>query len=211
MSVKEQFMLKYQGKDFVTYPGLLDTAHEKGLKSIITDLLQIPSDDNGKVAIVRATVEMDGGRVFTGLGDAGPNNAGKVAGNALIRMAETRAKARALRDAVNIGVTSLEETDADEPDEKPAAKPTTIRASVTKSTGEQAVKIVEAAVNGDQGEVIRRERLATLQQEVERKGRSWEAFVGSWKSQHKGAEITQGSVDELTAAIETVRGWKNGR
>ena len=138
--MKEKFVINYQGKEFVTYPGLLDLAHERGLKSIITDLVQIPADENGKTAIMRATVEMDGGRVFTGFGDASPANAGKVAGNALIRMAETRAKARALRDATNIGITAFEETGEDEPVQAPA-KVTPIRQQVTRATVDQAAQV----------------------------------------------------------------------
>jgi hypothetical protein len=38
----------------------------------------------------------------------------------LIRMSETRAKARALRDAINVGVTALEETDDDGATHTPA-------------------------------------------------------------------------------------------
>ncbi|MDP2728270.1 MAG: hypothetical protein Q8P59_12090, partial [Dehalococcoidia bacterium] len=56
-----------------------------------------------------ATVEMENGRTFSGIGDASPHNVNEMMSNCLIRMAETRAKARALRDAVNMGVVALEE------------------------------------------------------------------------------------------------------
>jgi hypothetical protein len=40
--------------------------------------------------------------MFTGLGDANPGNVSRMMAPHLIRMAETRAKARALRDAINL-------------------------------------------------------------------------------------------------------------
>jgi hypothetical protein len=75
-------------------------------------LLQLPTEDNGYVAICAATVttERDGvERTFTGIGDAAPNNVAPAMRNCLLRMAETRAKARALRDAINVGGCSFEE------------------------------------------------------------------------------------------------------
>lgn len=95
-------------KDVVTYPGLLSKAHEEGLVRIRTHLVQTPTEQNGMTAIVKAIVEIAKGR-FDGIGDANPENVNSFIVPHLIRMAETRAKARALRDAVNIGVVSFEE------------------------------------------------------------------------------------------------------
>ena len=100
-------------KDVVTYQGLLSKAHDEGLKKIATTLIQAPSEANRDVAIVRAEVETAKG-VFQGYGDASPGNVNAFIVPHLIRMAETRAKARALRDAVNIGVVSFEELDGEE-------------------------------------------------------------------------------------------------
>jgi hypothetical protein len=96
-------------KEIPTYAGVLARAHAAGLKRIRTKLIQIPCADNDDVAIVVAEVEMHDGRSFTGLGDASPRNVSSVIVEATIRMAETRAKARALRDATNIGTAVLEE------------------------------------------------------------------------------------------------------
>ena len=113
--MKKEFIVERNGRSFVLYAGLLDLAHERGLKAITTTLVQIPSDLNGGVAIVHATVETSQG-TFTGLGDAAADNVSRMMVPHLIRMAETRAKARALRDAVNVGVTALEELgDLEEP------------------------------------------------------------------------------------------------
>ena len=123
-------MITRQGKQYVLFAGLLDEAHSLGLKGIDTDLIQIPDESNGNVAIVKATAEMDDERRFSGIGDASPDNVGRNIAPHLIRMAETRAKARALRDAVNVGATAMEElSDGDDapPASSPRGRPTPIR------------------------------------------------------------------------------------
>jgi len=120
-------------KDVVTYQGLLSKAHDEGLKAIRTSLVQAPTDDNGRTAIAKAAVETGKGQ-FEALGDASPLNVNSFIVPHLIRMAETRAKARALRDAVNVGVISFEESDADATvTESAAVEPSTPR--WTRSTG----------------------------------------------------------------------------
>ena len=106
--MREEYMIERQGRRFVLYAGLLEEAHSRGLRSIETDLLQIPDSENGEVAVVRATVRTEDGK-FMGIGDASPENVNRTIAPHLIRMAETRAKARALRDAINVGVTAFEE------------------------------------------------------------------------------------------------------
>lgn len=106
--VKREFIVERQGKSFVLYAGLLDLAHGQGLRAIRTRLLQVPSEENSQTAIVHAEVETDRG-TFSGIGDASPSNVARAMLTCTIRLAETRAKARALRDAVNVGVAAFEE------------------------------------------------------------------------------------------------------
>ena len=100
----------FESRDGIAYAELLKMAHEEGLRSIHTELLLQPSDENGRMCIVKAIVETERGH-YEGLGDADPGNVEDFLVPHLIRVAETRAKARALRDAVNVGVVSFEELD----------------------------------------------------------------------------------------------------
>ncbi len=125
--MKKEFIVERNGKSFVLYAGLLDEAHNQGLQAISTTLIQIPSAENGHVAICQATVHTEKG-TFSGLGDAAPENVAKPMATCLIRMAETRAKARALRDAVNVGVVALEELGDEEADVVETPRPRVVAA-----------------------------------------------------------------------------------
>lgn len=107
--MRDEFKITRQGKQYALFAGLLDEAHGKGLKSIDTELLQVPGDSNGRMAVVKAAVELEDGRRFSGIGDASPESVGHAMVPHLLRAAETRAKARALADAVNTGLTPFEE------------------------------------------------------------------------------------------------------
>ncbi|HKZ27337.1 MAG TPA: hypothetical protein VJ086_05530 [Rubrobacteraceae bacterium] len=123
--MRDEFMITRQGKQYVLFAGLLDEAHNRGLRGIDTEIVQVPTPENGNMAVVKATVEMEGSegnRTFSGIGDASPENVGRNIVPHIIRMAETRAKARALRDAVNVGATALEEL-SDGDDAPPANYP----------------------------------------------------------------------------------------
>lgn len=134
--VNPKFIVNLHGKDFVLFSGLLDLAHQDGLKSIETDIVQFPLECNDMTCVITAKVVTDIG-TFTGIGDANPQNVGnKAIALHCIRMAETRAVARALRFATNIGMTALEELGgdvADEPTHAPA--PTSDKPMTEKQRG----------------------------------------------------------------------------
>jgi hypothetical protein len=73
------------------------------------EILQYPTPENGHMAIIRALAESKLGEAFMDVGDANPTNCNAKVVKHLLRMASTRAKARALRDFTNIGMTCLEE------------------------------------------------------------------------------------------------------
>jgi hypothetical protein len=110
----ERFITTIQGKEFVIYSGLLDLAHQHGLQRLSVEPIQYPTNENGHEAICRAVAESKDGAVFSDIGDANPANVSAMVSRHILRIASTRAKARVLRDFVNIGMTALEELDFDE-------------------------------------------------------------------------------------------------
>ena len=109
-TVEKRFIKNLQGKDFVLYAGLVDLAHRIGLDKIETELIQY----DGTEALFKARVTMTDGSVFESIGDANPNNVAPLVAKHKVRMAETRAKARALRDACNVDMCTVEELGGDE-------------------------------------------------------------------------------------------------
>ena len=109
LKLAEEFIKQIDGKDFVLYSGLLDLAHQKGLKSLNVAVIQFPGQENSNTCICKASAIFTEGEEFSDIGDANSNNCGPKVAKHLIRMASTRAKARVLRDATAIGTTCLEE------------------------------------------------------------------------------------------------------
>lgn len=110
MSGLEDFVISRRGTDYVLYEGLLTEAHRQGLKGIITRLVQAPTEENGRLAVCAAEVETERGK-FSGLGEARYRETEGVEGRGLVGLAETRAKARALRDAVGAAPTPIDDQD----------------------------------------------------------------------------------------------------
>jgi len=134
-AINPEHVISLQGQEYATYRGVLDLAHSIGLESIRTKLLQVPGADNDHVAIVEAEVRLKDGRVFVDVADASPKNVHVRMAVALIRMASTRAKGRALRDAVNIGEALAEELPEEAQVEEAAARPAGARhAAAPKAT-----------------------------------------------------------------------------
>ena len=99
------------GREYILFAGLLDEAHRQGLNAVKTCLLHVPTKEQ-PLAVVSAEVTTSKG-TFHGLGDASPDNVNEWIAPHLIRMAETRAVARAFRFATNVSMTADEELGRD--------------------------------------------------------------------------------------------------
>ena len=100
--VEDKFIIELQGKKFITFEGLLSEFHKNGGNKIDTEIVST------EPFIVKATASGTIGS-FSGIGDADKDNVNTMISKHKIRMAETRAIARALRWYNNIGMCSADE------------------------------------------------------------------------------------------------------
>jgi hypothetical protein len=106
-AIPAAFVTTIHGKEFVQFAGLLAMAHAQGLVSLTAELVTVTAD----LALAKATATFADGRAFTEAADATPDNVNAGVKKHFARCALTRAKARALRDALNISTCAVEELD----------------------------------------------------------------------------------------------------
>lgn len=106
-----KYITQIKGNDYIKYSGLLAYAHEKGLVNmwIVDKRIEVES----KTAIIQVKIQMadEIGNLleFEGIGSANKQNTPLHLEGSYVELAHTRAKARALRDALNIDLVSFEE------------------------------------------------------------------------------------------------------
>jgi len=105
-------------EDYITFEELLKEVHKKFKKVSIETNVQTGEEGDGEALkklldkgfVVRAEVKTEKG-TYTAYGDATADNTTNMVQNALLRMAETRAVARACRFATGIGKIAKEEVE----------------------------------------------------------------------------------------------------
>lgn len=105
-------IIERQGKDFITYRGLLWYSGQIGtLIELHTELIEKDWEAGRFVMKATAALKTQHGDILTrtSYGDATVHNTSKMILPHALRMAGTRAKARALRDICSIGLTAIEE------------------------------------------------------------------------------------------------------
>jgi hypothetical protein len=102
------YVIVHRGTSYVVFQGLLAAAHRAGVREIAVEVVQVPGPENGRTAVCTATVVTPTGR-FCGLGDASPHNSRDPDAGALLHLAQVRAKARTLCDALNLALVPIED------------------------------------------------------------------------------------------------------
>ena len=108
-AIVAQWYITIQGQPFIKFQGLLDLAHARGLQALETTVVQC----SPTLAVCQATAVFQDGRRFTDIGDATPESVATHLKPHFIRMAATRASARALRRALNVSACAVEELGED--------------------------------------------------------------------------------------------------
>jgi len=102
-----KWIKQIHGKEFIQYAGLLALAHEQGLQELAAEFISVTPE----LALAAAHAFFRDGRRFWDAGEATPTNVHEQVRAHFPRVALTRAKARCLRDALNIGLVAVEEVE----------------------------------------------------------------------------------------------------
>jgi len=98
--------------EFVTLAGLWRLVTLKGIKATRSQVITSPSTNNTNATIIFG-ITFNDGSYFEAVGHANESNCSEEYAKFVVTMAESRAKARACRDALNIQICSDEERSDD--------------------------------------------------------------------------------------------------
>ena len=104
--VDKKYIVDIKGKKFITYAGLLNEAHKQKIEDMRVTELNVNWDNQSAYCIVACKI---GEKEFMGVGSGTQENCGSMVKGHFVEMAHTRAKARALRDALNIDMVAVDE------------------------------------------------------------------------------------------------------
>jgi len=98
----------HEGRDYVRYDGLRHLAHDR-IKDTHVSLVETPTAENGGLAVVLAVITDTEDRQWSAFGEASPINCAPEVLPYRIRIAEIRAKGRAMRDMLDLDMVMFEE------------------------------------------------------------------------------------------------------
>ena len=102
----EKYIIDIKGKKFVTFNGLLDLAHEKGLVSLKVQELSVDWDKKSAFCIAACKI---GEVCVTCVGSGTQDNCGSMVAGHFVEMSQTRAFARCLRTILNVDMVAVDE------------------------------------------------------------------------------------------------------
>jgi hypothetical protein len=107
--IDPRHIVHIQGRAFVKFAGLLALAHQRGLQSLAVHWTY----NDAELSLAHAVAVFPFGR-FEESGDAAPGNVNRKVALHFRRVCLTRAAARCLRNALNIGMVAVEELGGDD-------------------------------------------------------------------------------------------------
>jgi len=186
-------------RPYVTREGLLYYARKSGqLQGIKVEIVERQKD----FCLVKATVLTKDGGEFEAYGDASTSNTNRMVSPHLIRMAETRAINRALREAFPIGLCSYEELG--EADIDISVEPATGEPNPTPSSSSSPAKASNGGVSKKQIGFMKKLLKEVFGENAEEEGKRMIAVYG--KSSSK--ELTSKEASEI---IDTLKKLKENK
>jgi len=204
--IEEKFIVNLKGKQFVTYEGLLDLAHQNKLKSIKTELIQIPTKENNNQCIMKAIATTEDGKEFEGYGDADTSNVNSMISKHIIRMAETRAKARALRDLTNVGMTALEELGDEEVDEPANRSSSNTQSNTRQAKVSNVGKDKQAIVDNSLASDKQLNYIYKLAKQKNYSPESMASYIKEVYGKNSSKELTKKEASELIEMLNEMKG-----
>jgi hypothetical protein len=104
-AIPAHHLVDIKGVKAIKFIGLLMLAHDQGLTTLHAEWTY----NDAELSLATATATFSDGRTFSEAGDASPSNVTKMVVGHFRRVALTRAKARALRDALGLDLVAAEE------------------------------------------------------------------------------------------------------
>ena len=108
LRIDERFIVKIQGKEFITYNGLLEYAKTQYGGTQKREIIEIIKSEDGKSVSARVRIVMKEGQIFEDVGTCTPQNSKSVTSYPE-ELAVTRAYSRALRFGLAVDYCSQEE------------------------------------------------------------------------------------------------------
>jgi hypothetical protein len=179
---------------YITHSGLIGLAEREGCAGIKVTPVKEFCDAAGSRWVFKAIVyKSRGSKGFVGYGDADPSNVSPSVRGAELRVAETRAVARALRKAYGIGLCSVEELGH-------VAAPSYPSSSVAKGTA-------QPASNGNgtcNGQPRLRDRLSLLIRQHQLDPAAVKLFAAEFCGTH---ELREASREMVESFIQHLAEW----
>jgi len=148
---------------YIRYPGLIRLGHKTAelFKGKLTctkhKIVEMPSGENNNrctIVVWLSVVDKEGKVIssFPGIGDADSNSVTSMIKPHIIRMAETRANARALRLLTDVGMTAIEELDSfDSAVSEPPSRPRPRKEPEAELTGRDKLEAELKGVSKEKG------------------------------------------------------------
>ena len=102
VAIKQEDQIQLESLDTITYGERLSYAHQQGIQSLETKIIQFPNAENKHTAICSATLVTQNGSIFTDVADASAEGIPLGCVESPVCIAADKAKSRVIADGFNL-------------------------------------------------------------------------------------------------------------